>query len=74
VVGHTVVVLFHADIVCLGCLSEPMKQAFVKEVQRVADDSVYWVRQEACFALGALAKVVPEQIVTVSLVRRMFGL
>jgi hypothetical protein len=40
----------------------------VKEVERVARDPVYWVRREASFALGALAKVVPQEIVICSLV------
>lgn len=38
------------------------------EVERVARDPVYWVRREACFALGALTKVVPEELLLVSLV------
>ena len=45
-----------------------MQQAFVKEVERVGRDTVYWVRREASFALGALAKVVPEEVVLSSLV------
>ena len=40
----------------------------MKEVERVVQDPVYWVRREAAFALGALAKVVPEEIVTCSFV------
>ena len=39
------------------------------EVERVGRDPVYWVRREASFALGALAKVVPQEIVICSLVR-----
>ena len=41
----------------------------MKEVERVGKDSVYWVRREASFALGALAKAVPVEVVEVSLVR-----
>lgn len=40
----------------------------MKEVERVGRDSVYWVRREASFALGALAKVVREDVVITSLV------
>jgi serine/threonine-protein phosphatase 4 regulatory subunit 1 len=40
----------------------------VAEVERVGRDPVYWVRREASFALGALAKVVPQEIVICSLV------
>ena len=45
--------------------------AFVAEVERVGRDPVYWVRREASFAVGALAKVVPEEVVLLSLVRRI---
>jgi serine/threonine-protein phosphatase 4 regulatory subunit 1 len=40
----------------------------VKEVERVGHDPVYWVRREASYALGALAKVVPDEVVVCSLV------
>lgn len=40
----------------------------MKEVERVGRDPVYWVRREASFALGALAKVVPPEVVLCSLV------
>lgn len=49
-------------------LDEETKDSFVKEVERVAKDPVYWVRREASFALGALAKVVREEVVHMSLV------
>lgn len=45
-----------------------MKFAFVKEVERVAKDPIYWVRREASYTLGALAKVIPIEIVVSSLV------
>lgn len=32
-------------------------------MERAGKDPVYWVRREASFALGALAKVVPEELV-----------
>jgi serine/threonine-protein phosphatase 4 regulatory subunit 1 len=50
-------------------LAEDTKLAFVREVERVVQDAVYWVRREASFALGALAKVVPVEIVHSTLVR-----
>ncbi|THU86431.1 ARM repeat-containing protein [Dendrothele bispora CBS 962.96] len=56
-----------AAVAASGCLNESTKEAFVKEVERVARDPIYWVRREACFALGALAKVVPEEVVQLSL-------
>jgi serine/threonine-protein phosphatase 4 regulatory subunit 1 len=45
-----------------------MQEVFVQEVVRVGFDSVYWVRREASFAIGALAKVVPLEMVTAYLV------
>ncbi|EEB95566.1 hypothetical protein MPER_05444, partial [Moniliophthora perniciosa FA553] len=56
-----------AAVAASGCLDEVTKRAFVKEVERVSQDPIYWVRQEACFALGALAKVVPEELVLLTL-------
>lgn len=56
-----------------GSLTEETKEAFVKEVERVGRDPVYWVRREASFALGALAKVVPEEVVICTLVRHDVG-
>ncbi|KAG6903194.1 hypothetical protein C0995_002737 [Termitomyces sp. Mi166 len=56
-----------AAVTASGTLGEDSKDAFVKEVVRVGQDSVYWVRREASFALGALAKVVPEEVVISSL-------
>lgn len=55
--------------VFVGGLKEETKNAFVTEVERVGRDPVYWVRREAAFAVGALAKVVPDEVVTSSLVR-----
>jgi len=56
----------------LGTLDEVTQRSFVKEVERVGRDNVYWVRREASFALGALAKVVPGDLVVASLVRFLF--
>lgn len=55
-----------AAVAASGCLGEET-EAFVSEVERVGRDPVYWVRREASFALGALAKVVPQEIVICSL-------
>ncbi|RDB20973.1 Serine/threonine-protein phosphatase 4 regulatory subunit 1 [Hypsizygus marmoreus] len=57
-----------AAVTASGSLGEDIKEAFVREVERVGHDEVYWVRREASFALGALAKVVPEEVVICSLV------
>ncbi|KII88649.1 hypothetical protein PLICRDRAFT_41852 [Plicaturopsis crispa FD-325 SS-3] len=56
-----------AAVAASGSLGEETKNAFVKEVERVGRDQIYWVRREASFALGALAKVVPEEVVICSL-------
>ncbi|KAF9001864.1 armadillo-type protein [Cyathus striatus] len=56
-----------AAVAASGSLGEDTKHAFVKEVERVGHDNVYWVRREASFALGALAKVVPDEIIISSL-------
>ena len=50
-------------------MSAENQSAFVAEVERVGRDPVYWVRREASFVVGALAKVVPVEVVTSSLVR-----
>lgn len=59
----------HSGFLNAGPLGKETQSAFVKEVERVGKDSVYWVRREASFALGALAKAVPVEVVEVSLVR-----
>lgn len=51
-----------------GPIDEETKAAFVTEVERVGRDPVYWVRREASFAVGALAKVVSQEVVRVYLV------
>ncbi|KAJ7905384.1 armadillo-type protein [Mycena olivaceomarginata] len=51
-----------------GCTDENTQHAFVREVERVSRDPVYWVRREASYALGALAKVVPDEVVVLSLI------
>jgi serine/threonine-protein phosphatase 4 regulatory subunit 1 len=55
-------------------LDEAIQQAFVDELDGISQDPVYWVRKEACFALGALAKVVPDEVIQISLVRIIFCL
>ncbi|KAL1944608.1 hypothetical protein VTO73DRAFT_3038 [Trametes versicolor] len=56
-----------AAVTASGSIGEEAKAAFVAEVERVGRDSIYWVRREASFAVGALAKVVPVEVVTSSL-------
>ncbi|KAH8106745.1 armadillo-type protein [Cristinia sonorae] len=48
-------------------MSEEHQAAFVSEVGRVGRDPICWVRREASFVVGALAKVVPTKIVISSL-------
>lgn len=58
------------DYFCrLGSLRLDAQRAFVREVERAGKDPVHWVRREASFALGALAKVIPEELVASTLVR-----
>ncbi|KAF9564431.1 ARM repeat-containing protein [Agrocybe pediades] len=56
-----------AAVTASGVLDEDTQRAFVTELERIGRDSVYWVRREASFALGALAKVVPQELVINSL-------
>lgn len=51
----------------IEALSNDTQLAFVDEVEIVARDPMYWVRREASLALGALAKVVPQQVIIHSL-------
>lgn len=57
-----------ADKFGIGSLRPDTQRAFVREVERAGKDPVHWVRREASFALGALAKVVPEELIILSLV------
>ncbi|KAI9065105.1 ARM repeat-containing protein [Trametes sanguinea] len=56
-----------AAVTASGSIGEETKAAFVAEVERVGRDPIYWVRREASFAVGALAKVVPVEVVSSSL-------
>lgn len=56
-----------AAVTASGSIDEETKAAFVAEVERVGRDPIYWVRREASFAVGALAKVVPHEVVLISL-------
>lgn len=56
-----------AAVTASGSLSDETKLAFVKEVERVGRDPFSYVRCEASYVMGALAKVVPEEVVTMSL-------
>lgn len=57
-----------AAVAAGGLLDADVQRAFVMEVQRVGrHSSVFYVRLEASLALGALAKVVPEELVLSSL-------
>ncbi|KAF5391394.1 hypothetical protein D9757_001993 [Collybiopsis confluens] len=60
-----------AAVAASGYLDNDSANAFVTEVERVSHDSLYWVRREACFALGALAKAVPAEVVQLTLMRTL---
>ncbi|KAJ4488082.1 armadillo-type protein [Lentinula aciculospora] len=63
-----------AAVAASGYLDSYTMDVFVAEVERVSQDPVYWVRREACFALGALAKVVPTEVVQLTLMRTLQNL
>lgn len=56
-----------AAVVAGGTPKPDTQHAFVREVERVGRDPIHWVRREASFALGALAKVVPDELIIDSL-------
>ncbi|KAG1877876.1 armadillo-type protein [Suillus subalutaceus] len=56
-----------AAVVAGGTPRADTQRAFVREVERVGRDPIHWVRREASFALGALAKVVPDELIIGSL-------
>lgn len=56
-----------AAVVAGGTPRVDTQRAFVREVERVGRDPIHWVRREASFALGALAKVVPHELIIGSL-------
>ncbi|KIP08182.1 hypothetical protein PHLGIDRAFT_117498 [Phlebiopsis gigantea 11061_1 CR5-6] len=56
-----------AAVTASGSIDDEMKAAFVAEVERVGRDPVFWVRKEASFTVGALAKVVSQEVVLISL-------
>ncbi|KIK98846.1 hypothetical protein PAXRUDRAFT_30878 [Paxillus rubicundulus Ve08.2h10] len=56
-----------AAVAASGSLRFDAQHAFIREVERAGKDPVYWVRREASFALGALAKIVPEELVVTTL-------
>ncbi|KAJ3987159.1 armadillo-type protein [Lentinula detonsa] len=63
-----------AAVAASGYLDDETTTAFVSEIERVSHDPVYWVRREACFALGALAKVVPAEVVQLTLIPTLHNL
>ncbi|KAJ4480654.1 hypothetical protein C8J55DRAFT_69602 [Lentinula edodes] len=60
-----------AAVAASGYLDDQLTDIFVSEVARVSQDPVYWVRREACFALGALAKIVPAEVAQLTLLRTL---
>ncbi|KAH9945960.1 armadillo-type protein [Epithele typhae] len=63
-VGRLASMSLMAAVTASGAISEETKMMFVAEVERVGRDPLYWVRREASFAVGALAKVVSTDVVT----------
>ncbi|KAG8880073.1 hypothetical protein FRB97_001118 [Tulasnella sp. 331] len=61
-VGRVASMSLIAAVTAAGVVSEATKRIFAEEVARVGRDHVYWVRREAAYALGALAKVVPHEV------------
>jgi hypothetical protein len=57
-----------AAVAAGGPLREETKEAFTEEVARIGRDNVYWVRREVSFAVGSLAKVLPQEVVRLTLV------
>ncbi|KAF8580913.1 hypothetical protein K439DRAFT_1619480 [Ramaria rubella] len=56
-----------ATVTAHAKLPEDTLRAFADEVAYIGADPLYWVRREASFAVGALAKVVPTEVVLLSL-------
>ncbi|KAF9246206.1 armadillo-type protein [Melanogaster broomeanus] len=56
-----------AAVAAGGSLRFDAQRSFLREVERAGKDPVYWVRREACFAIGALAKIIPEELVVSTL-------
>ncbi len=67
-IGRVASMSLIAAVTAAGVLNEETIQMFTDEVVRVGKNSIYWVRREAAYALGALAKVAPIDILRVSLV------
>ncbi|KAG8921814.1 hypothetical protein FRC01_014878, partial [Tulasnella sp. 417] len=63
-VGRVASMSLVAAITAAGILSDETKSLFTQEVVKVGQDQVYWVRREAAFALGALAKTVSLELLT----------
>lgn len=47
----------------IGPLDEDTLKSFLDEVERVVHDPYFKVRQAASFALGALAKQIPAELI-----------
>ncbi|KAG9028845.1 hypothetical protein FRB95_006007 [Tulasnella sp. JGI-2019a] len=61
-VGRVASMSLIAAVTAAGVVSQDTKRIFAEEVVRVGRDHVYWVRREAAYALGALAKVVSQEV------------
>ncbi|KAF8522216.1 ARM repeat-containing protein [Hysterangium stoloniferum] len=56
-----------ATVTANGMLNSDIIRAFADEVAYIGSDPLFWVRREASFAVGALAKVVPTEVLSFSL-------
>ncbi|KAF8321414.1 armadillo-type protein [Cantharellus anzutake] len=66
-VGRVASMSLIAAVTAIGPLNDDVTPAFLEEVERVGSDPVHWVRREAAYALGALAKVISDEEVIHSL-------
>ncbi|CAE6384461.1 unnamed protein product [Rhizoctonia solani] len=62
-IGRVASMSLVAAVTSSGVVDDEIYTLFVDEVLRVSADPVYWVRSETSYALGTLAKTVPEDLV-----------
>ncbi|VDB82721.1 unnamed protein product [Peniophora sp. CBMAI 1063] len=63
-VGRRSSMTLMAAVAAADLVPQPLLADFVDEVSRVGRDTIFWIRKEAAFALGALAKIVPQTSIT----------
>ncbi|KAL5634602.1 hypothetical protein ACGC1H_002596 [Rhizoctonia solani] len=62
-IGRVASMSLVAAVTSSGVVDDEIYTIFVDEVLRISADPVYWVRSETSYALGTLAKKVPEDLV-----------